>query len=476
MNRRAFLRTSVPLLALSSLLSRCAIKQNLHVVLVLVDDLGWADLGCYGSSFHETPEIDRFASNAVLFKHAYAASPVCSPTRAAIMTGQHPARLHITDWIPGQDPQDRLMVGPKDRHELSLQYTTLAEALKSHNYTTLFAGKWHLGGEGFFPEAQGFDQNLGGHHRGSPPGGYYSPYNNPTLSDGPEGEYLPDRLTDESIRFMEENHERPFFLNLCYYTVHTPIQASERHVTRYEQKQLSLEEGTSPFERERLGRTKLRQDDPAYASMVTALDENFGRLWATLERLEIKDQTLVIFTSDNGGLSTLGPNRTAPTSNAPLRAGKGWCYEGGIRVPLIISAPGMMTPGSECLFPVISTDIYPTVLDIALDEPADDHEFDGVSVRPLLRGSTNLGRDTLYWHFPHYHGSTWTPGAAIRSGDWKLIEFYEEERVELYHLGDDPGERNNLADEFPERTQAMRHQLRQWQESVHAQMPTWNNE
>jgi len=473
MNRRTFIYSISPALALPALLTSCSSARNPNVVLVLVDDLGWADLGCYGSTFYETPEIDRFAEQAVLFRHAYAASPVCSPTRAAIMTGQHPARLQITDWIPGQDPQDRLMVGPRDKHELGLEYVTLAEALKQHNYKTFFAGKWHLGDEGYFPEDQGFEINLGGHHRGSPPGGYFSPYKNPRLTDGPEGEYLPDRLTSEAIRFIEANQNAPFFLNISYYTVHTPIQASPRHIENYEQKAGLLNTEEPAFEEERAGRTKLRQDDPAYASMVTAMDENFGRLWRTIERLGLDEDTVVIFTSDNGGLSTLGPHREAPTSNGVLRAGKGWCYEGGIRVPLIISAPGRMKAGEVNDVPVISSDLYPTILDIAVGEQAGPQAIDGMSLVPVLEGSSTLGREALHWHFPHYHGSMWTPGAAIRSGDWKLIEFYEERRAELYHLGQDPSERTNLADQYPERTDSLRNELKQWQESVGAQMATW---
>ena len=472
MTRRTFLTTLPPALSLPLLLSRCGVATSRNVVLVVVDDLGWADLGCYGSTFYETPEIDRFAKQSVLFKQAYAASPVCSPTRAAIMTGQHPARLHITDWIPGQDPQDRLMTGPQDRHELDLHYITLAEALKEAEYKTFFAGKWHLGDEGFFPEDQGFDVNLGGHHRGSPPGGYFSPYNNPRLSDGPEGEYLPDRLTDESIRFIEENQDAPFFVNLNYYTVHTPIQARKKYLDMYERKAAQLEDET-PFEQERNGRTRLRQDDPAYASMVSAMDENVGRLWRTIERLGIAEHTAVIFTSDNGGLSTLRPQRAAPTANGILRAGKGWCYEGGIRVPLIISAPGMMTPGAVSEVPVVSSDLYPTILDITAGDQPSSAQFDGMSLLPLLKGDAALNREALHWHFPHYHGSTWTPGAAIRVGDWKLIEFYEEERAELYNLAEDPGERNDLAEQFPEKMQELRRQLAQWQQSVNAQMPEW---
>ena len=456
------------------MLSSCTAERPHNVVLVVVDDLGWADLGVYGSTYYETPEIDRFAQRAVRFQQAYAASPVCSPTRAAIMTGQHPARLHITDWIPGQDPQDRSMVGPQDRHELDLEYLTIAESLKKHNYKTFFAGKWHLGEEGFFPEDQGFDINMGGHHRGSPPGGYFSPYENPRLTDGPVGEYLPDRLTSETIQFIENNEDVPFFVTLSYYTVHTPIQANERYFDKYEQKAKELQRQGPAFEQERNGRTKLLQDNPAYASMVEAMDENIGRLWHAIERLKLDENTVVIFTSDNGGLSTLGPQREAPTTNGPLRAGKGWCYEGGIRVPLLIYTPGNVNSGLVTDVPVISSDLYPTIMDLTVGQPDGQEALDGKTLVPLLQGEPEWEREALHWHFPHYHGSTWAPGAAIRVGDWKLIEFYEEERAELYHLGEDPGERNNLTKQYPERAEEMRQQLRKWQQDVGAQMPAWN--
>ena len=311
-----------------------------------------------------------------------------------------------------------------------------------------------------------------GHHRGSPPGGYFSPYNNPTLADGPEGEYLPDRLTDEAIRFIETHRDVPFFLNLAYYTVHTPIQASERHLEAYEQKLAATSFMGPAFEQERAGRTQLHQDNPAYASMVEALDENVGRLWRALEAQGLAENTLVIFTSDNGGLATLERNRTAPTANVPLRAGKGWCYEGGIRVPLIIHAPGITQPGSVSAVPVTSTDVYPTVMSLVTGEQRDAH--DGKSLASVLAGETSLNRDALYWHFPHYHGSAWTPGAAVRAGDWKLIEFYEEGRGELYNLNDDLEERNDLSDQYPEKKEELRQLLQRWQESVDAQMPVPN--
>ncbi len=311
-----------------------------NFIFILVDDLGYSDLGCYGSTFYETPNLDRLASSGVLFTDAYASSPVCSPTRASIMTGKYPSRLNITDWIPGNDPKNRKLIGPQDMNHLSLEEYTLAEVLKNNGYNTFFAGKWHLGDEGFFPEDQGFDINKGGHHIGQPPGGYYSPYKNPMLSDGPEGEYLTDRLTDESIKFMEENGENPFLLFLSFYTVHTPIQANKDHIGYFQSKKDKLPGGGEPLlEVEHDGSTLTNQANAEYASMVYSMDENVGRLVTYLEQSRLSENTYIIFTSDNGGLSTLPSGRVAPTSVKPLRAGKGWCYEGGIRVPLIIKTP-----------------------------------------------------------------------------------------------------------------------------------------
>jgi arylsulfatase A-like enzyme len=322
-----------------------------NFLFILCDDLGYRDLGSYGSTFHDTPHLDRLAASGMLFSQGYAAHPVCSPTRAAIMTGKNPARVGITDWIPGRDPRDRRLLGPTDLHQLPLEEATIAERFRQAGYRTFFAGKWHLGGEDFLPEDQGFEHNKGGHHRGSPPGGYYSPYQNPRLTDGPEGEYLPDRLTDETLRFIEANRGNPFFAYLSFYTVHTPIQAARRHLKHYEEKATQLPSLREAELREHDGWTKVRQDNAAYASMVAAMDENVGRLLDRLDELGLTDQTVVVFTSDNGGLSTL-PRRGAPTSNLPLRAGKGWCYEGGIRVPFMIRAPGVGKPGSRSSVPV----------------------------------------------------------------------------------------------------------------------------
>ncbi len=445
-----------------------------NIVFFLVDDLGWADLACYGSTFHETPNLDKLAASGMRFTDAYTSCPVCSPTRASIMTGKYPARLNITDWIPGQNPKGTKLLGPQDKHELPLEEVTIAEALKQQGYATFFAGKWHLGDTGYFPENQGFDVNKGGHHKGSPPGGYYTPYKNPKLTDGPEGEYLPDRLTDESIRFLETRGDDPFLLYLAFYTVHTPIQACKRHLDKFKAKADALPRAKKRrFVREHDGQNRQVQDNPAYASMVYAMDENIGRLLDKLDELGLSDDTIIVFTSDNGGLSTLR-GKSGPTSNVPLRAGKGWCYEGGIRAPLIVRAPGTSTPGSTCDVPVTSTDFYPTLLELAGLSPMPDQHADGLSLAPLLAGGASLERDALYWHFPHYHGSTWTPGAAVRAGDWKLVAFYDTEKVELYNLKDDIGETEELSGKYPEKCQELLDKLHAWQKDIGALMPTPN--
>ncbi len=449
-------------------------RKRPNFVFFLVDDLGWKDLGCYGSTFYHTPNLDRLAASGMRFTDAYAACPVCSPTRASIMTGKYPARLGITDWIPGQRPRNRKLLAPPIHNQLALGEVTIAEALKAAGYRTFFAGKWHLGGEGFFPEQQGFDINKGGHHRGSPPAGYYSPYKNPKLKDGPAGEYLTDRLTDESIRFLQAHGKEPFLLYLSFYTVHTPIQACKRHLETFKKKAEALPPMEGPAQiKERDGWTKLRQDNPAYASMIHAMDENVGRVLDKLDQLGLTETTVVVFMSDNGGLSTLR-RHGYPTSNLPLRAGKGWCYEGGIREPMIVRAPGVTRPGGMCGVPVTSTDFYPTMLELAGLAARPKQHVDGLSLVPLLAGGKTLPRDAIYWHYPHYHGSAWTPGAAVRAGDWKLIEFYDEGTVELYNLGKDIGERRDLARKMPDKKNELLALLHAWQKRVGAKMPRPN--
>ena len=448
-------------------------EKQTNFLFFLVDDMGWADIGANGSKFHETPHIDRLAKSGMRFTQGYAAGSVCSPTRASIMTGKHPVRVNITDWIPGQSnrPTNPLL-HPEDRHSLALEEVTIAEALKQNGYQTFFAGKWHLGKEGEWPTDQGFDVNIGGHHKGSPPGGYYAPWTNPTLKAKKKGEYLTERLTNESAKFLESRDKsKPFLLYLSYYNIHTPIQPYKKRIDHYKAKFEKNFIGPTPTEPEHDGKTRIRQDNPALASMVAAVDDSVGVLLDKLEELKIKENTVVIFFSDNGGLSTLG--RIGPGCNKPLRAGKGWLYEGGIREPTIISAPGITKPGSISKKPIISMDFFPTILDLAGLPLHPELHVDGNSLLEQLKGDDS-GERTLHWHYPHYHGSTWKPGAAIREGNWKLIEFYHYNNFELYDLSNDLGEQNDLSKSNPHKAKELRAKLNKWQKKMNAKMPTPN--
>ena len=451
-----------------------AAKQT-NFVFFLVDDMGWADIGANGSTYHETPNIDRLARSGMRFTHGYAAGSVCSPTRASIMTGRHPVRVDITDWIPGQPNRaTNPLLHPDDRSHLPLEEITIAEALKEHGYQTFFAGKWHLGNEGQWPTDQGFDINIGGHHRGSPPGGYYAPWNNPVLKAKREGEYLTERLTEESVKFLEERDQaKPFLLYLSYYNIHTPIQAYKKHIDHYQAKAAKAFEGKTPTEPEHDGTNRTRQDNPALASMVAAVDDSVGMVLAKLRELNLDENTVVIFFSDNGGLSTLQGGRFGPGCNLPLRAGKGWLYEGGVREPAIIRAPGVTQPGSVSHKPMVSMDFFPTLLDLAGFPLQPKLHIDGRSLVSQLKGDDS-GTRTFYWHYPHYHGSAWKPGASIRDGDWKLIEFYHYKNFELYNLANDPGELQNLAKANPAKAKALRAKLAAWQKRMNAKMPVPN--
>ena len=456
------------LILLLSLFFSCAEKKQ-NFLFILVDDLGWTDLGYSGSTFHETPNIDALSKVSVQFTQAYASASICSPTRASIMTGKHPVRVNITDWIPGYDPKDQKLSGPQDLDALPLEEITLAEVMEDNGYKTFFAGKWHLGSDGYFPLDQGFQINKGGHHVGSPPGGYYSPYKNPKLSDGPEGEYLTDRLTDESLGFLDTIDEDPFFLFLSYYTVHTPIQPNILYHERFEKKLMDMGGQTLSLKEEGTGITTLEQRNAAYASMLYALDKNIGRLINKLKEDGLYENTTIVFTSDNGGLSTLLKNRKyhAPTSVLPLRAGKGWLYEGGIRIPLLIKPAHYSDKPAIYTEPVISHDFYPTFLSLAGINFALD-SIDGIDISPALYGNKSLNRKELFWHYPHYHGSGWTPGAAVLQGNWKLIEFYESGTIELYNISEDLSETNNLAPIYPEKADSLRTRLHELQKSMNA--------
>lgn len=348
-----------------------------NIIFILIDDLGWRDLGCYGSEFYETPNIDKLAQKSMKFSNAYAAAPVCSPTRASILSGKYPAAVGVTDWIDFSGSthpcQGKLIDAPYIDH-LPLSEKSLASALQEQQYQTWHVGKWHLGGEDYSPEKHGFEVNIGGCHWGNPGNGYFSPYNIENLEDGPEGEYLTDRLTDEAVNLLKNRDQnRPFFLNLSYYSVHTPIMGKEKYVEKFRKKaeemglnklQVFAEGKAFPTEHknDRKIRRRLIQSDPEYAAMIYSLDQNIGRLLETLEELELSEDTMIIFTSDNGGLATA---EGSPTSNAPLAEGKGWMYEGGTREPLLISWPGIIRPGSKSEEVVSSPDFYPTILEAA---------------------------------------------------------------------------------------------------------------
>lgn len=451
-----------------------------NVLFILADDLGWRDVGCYGSTFYETPSIDGLAAAGARFTNAYAACPVCSPTRASILTGKYPARLNTTDWFGAPQPdsvenhwtRDKPLLPARYVDRLPLGEVTLAEALKQAGYRTFFAGKWHLGGAGYLPEDQGFDVNRGGHHRGSPPGGYFSPYRNPRLGDGPVGEHLPARLADETIQFIRDQQDEPFFAMLSFYSVHTPLQAPDDLVARYERKRARGDTDRTLWGREGDRKVRLVQDHAVYAAMVEAMDSAVGRVLQALEDLDIDDDTIVVFTSDNGGLST---SEGHPTSNVPLRAGKGWLYEGGIRVPAIIRWPGTVPGDTVIDRAMISTDYYPTLLDMIGLPPLPDQHADGVSLASRLRGEPTEEEDrAIFWHYPHYGNQGGSPSAAIRRGPYKLIEFFEDDRVELYRLDEDVGESVDVSAALPDRARALRSELRAWQESVGARFPTAN--
>ncbi len=433
--------------------------RPLNFVFILIDDMGWSDSGCYGSTFYETPNIDRLAGEGMRFSDAYAACPVCSPTRASIMTGKYPARLKLTDFLVGRRLGDNSPILPAEyRHYLPLEETTIAEALKPVGYTSAHIGKWHLGREPYYPKAQGFDLNVGGTHSGMPRDYFYPAWGDNPPIEGRPGEYLTDRLTEEAEKFIENNSGRPFLLYLSHYAVHIPLQAKQEMIDRYRAR----------------ANPEAAQNNTIYAAMIESVDESLGRVIKKLKELNLADRTAVFFMSDNGGLSVEeGPN-TPATSNAPLRAGKGYLYEGGIREPMIVRWPGVIPPGSICRVPVTSVDFYPTILEMAGLEYDPANPVDGVSLVPLLKQTGVPKREAIYWHYPHFSNQGGMPGGAVRKGDWKLIEFYEDGSLELYNLKEDIGERNNLAGKRPEKAARLRRMLDDWRKAVKAVMPKPN--
>ncbi len=441
-------------------------KLTPNIIFILVDDLGWSDLACYGNKFHETPHIDSLAKQGVRFTNAYATSPACSPSRASILTGKYPVSLNLTDRIPWRQAlshsQNEVLKPPAYKQELPLDEVTIAEKLNPYGYATASIGKWHLGAKDFYPTSQGFDLNIAGNHTGMPPS-YFYPYENSNRKipdvwkGGQQGEYLTDRLTSEAIDFIEHNKNSPFFLYLPYYSVHIKLEAKQELIEKYQQKAQQHPE--------------LKQTNPVYAAMIETLDKNIGRLTKTLQKNDLMNNTVIFFTSDNGGLTVKeGPN-TPATTNAPLRAGKGYLYEGGIRVPLIVAWKNEIKSGALSKEIVSGVDFFPTIMDI-VDIPSDS--IDGLSISPLLKQNAAIKRKAIYWHYPHYSNQGGKPGSAVRSGKYKLIEFFEDERLELYNLENDKSEQINLIDSLPETGKKLYELLEQWRQKRSAKMPTAN--
>lgn len=457
-----------------------------NFLFIFIDDMGWKDLACTGSSFYETPNLDRMRGQGMKFENAYASCPVCSPSRASFLTGKYPARLGVTDWIDTAGNchplRGRLIDAPYIKHMPEGEYT-VAQALSEAGYHTWHVGKWHLGTREYYPEKFGFQRNIGGCSWGNPYQGYFAPYGIETLEEGPEGEYLTDRLTEEALALLRSHRgeEAPFFMNLCYYAVHTPIQAKKEDIERFEKKKkrLGLDKKEELIEGEafrtidKTGKRVTRrviQSDPVYAAMIWNLDWNIGRILEELEESGQAENTVVVFTSDNGGLATA---EGSPTCNAPAAEGKGWMYEGGLRVPLIVRYPALIRPESSCQTAVTTTDFYPTFLELAGVPVQRGCAPDGRSMVPMLRGEKVQDRP-IFWHYPHYGNQGGQPGAAVLLGRDKFIEFYEDRKEALYNLETDLGETDNLIEKDPEKAAKLRELLHQWQREAGALFPKEN--
>ncbi|BDS08902.1 sulfatase [Oceaniferula spumae] len=486
-------RTILSLAAIVLPLTASAAKP-LNIVFIIADDLGWRDLSSYGSTFYETPHLDSLAKSGTKFTDAYAACPVCSPTRSAVLTGQYPARTRNTDYFGAPNEYFDKLPEPgshidKKKYgrfwnspvfpapylgKLADSHTTLPEALKAKGYATFFAGKWHLGPKGSWPTDHGFDINKGGNSRGGPYGGkkYFSPYGNPSLENGPKGEHLPDRLAEETSKFIAANKDKPFLAYLSFYSVHTPLIARKDLEGKYKQKaaKLGLKAKFGP---EPPRQNRLVQEHAVYAAMVEAMDLAVGKVLKALEDNGVADNTLVIFTSDNGGLST---SEGSPTSNLPLRAGKGWLYEGGIREPLIVRWPGVTKPGTTSAYQVTSTDFFPTILEAAGLDLLPEQHIDGKSFTTALKDPSKASDHALFWHYPHWGNQGGTPGGAIRHGEWKMIRYYVPGReTQLFNLADDPGEQTNLADKHPEKLKELGEKMDALLKDTDALMPKIND-
>ena len=447
-----------------------------NIIIITADDLGWADIAGYGADLHETPNLDRLETQSLKFTNAYAAAPVCTPTRASLMTGKYPARLHMTIWCEWAiNPQfDQRLLPPDAVGNLPYKEITLAEILKEAGYFTAHIGKWHLGDAANYPQLHGFDINIGGSHWGCPPTFFYpyrgNIYNSeryvPGLETDPEGnyftsregEYLTDRLTDEALKILEDTGGLPFFLNLSYYSVHTPIEGKPETVDHF------------------LAKIKpnMHHQNADYAAMVNSLDENIGRIINKIDELGIAENTILIFISDNGGFIGKWNNQVV-TNNTPLRSGKGALYEGGVKIPMLIRYPGITTPGSVCEESVSTIDILPTIqqiLDINRHDP--NIKPDGISIFSLMKNpDKQLNREYLFWHYPHYYNTT-SPVSSARQGDWKLLEYFEDMHVELNNLKDDPSEMNDLSEAMPDKAQEILNALHDWRQEVNAQLPITN--
>ena len=422
--------------------------QKPNILFILADDYGYHDLSVTGSKFYETPNIDQIANEGMIFTDGYAACQVCSPSRASIMSGKFPARHGITDWIGARTGESWRSAGrynqllpPEYVHALPQEYTTLPEALKEVGYTTFFAGKWHIGEKGSWPEDHGFDINKGGWDVGSPRGGYFAPWENPSLESGSNGENLSMRLAQETVNFIRENKDTSFFAYLSFYAVHGPIQTTNEKWAKYRQKAEDLGIAETGFEMGHFLPIRQVQDNPVYAGLVEAMDDAVGHVLSSLEEMGLDKNTIVIFTSDNGGVAA---GDAFATSNLPLRAGKGYQFEGGIREPYFIKVPGIKG-GKKCKTPVTGTDFYPTLLELAGADLKPEEHIDGVSLVPLLKGK-KIAERPLIWHYPHYGNQGGEPSSIIRLGDWKLIHYYEDGHEELYNLKTDISETKNIAE------------------------------
>lgn len=482
MNRIFFLSLAIAIFLCNSCTTQPEKKQKPNVLFILVDDYGYMDCSVMGSKYYETPNVDRIAREGMIFTDGYAACQVCSPSRASIMSGKFPARHGITDWIGAASGEAWSKTGratqllpPEYEHTLAIEYTTLPEAMKEAGYLTFFAGKWHIGGKGSWPEDHGFDINKGGWDVGSPKGGYYAPWENPNLESGPDGESLTMRLANETVKFIKENKDTTFFAYLSFYAVHGPIQTTQEKWAKYREKAEKMGIAETGFEMGHFLPIRQVQDNPIYAGLVETMDDAVGVVLNALDELGLAENTIVCFTGDNGGVAA---GDAFATSNKPLRAGKGYQFEGGIREPYFIKVPGLGN-GQKCSSPVSGTDFYPTILELVGADLKPGEHTDGVSLVPLLKGET-IPERPLIWHYPHYGNQGGEPSSIIREGDWKLIHYYEDGREELYNLKNDLEETTDVSAQNSELAQKMSEKLFTMLDEMGARFPikdpTWTAE